>query len=160
MRVRVVMNINERIKNWMAKKNLFCLMIGCVIGCSAFWGQGELVRVDQGVKIIESGAYYPARTQTYKFLFPRKRSIQKIVIHTDGPVPNLAIYMQKEKDMWYKIKEIKSPIQGTYELRVAVSTDGIKLTQTGVRAKQRLAMGTAEVTKITSIEFYGLPGQK
>ena len=143
----------------MTNKILFCFMMGYVIGCAALLEQGELVRVDQGMNVAKSGAYYPSIAQTYKFLLPKKRSIQKIVIYTDGPVSNVTIYAQKEKDMWQKIKEIKSPIQGSYELRVAVTTDGIKLVQSGGRAKKRLAWGTAEIAEIKSIELYGSPGQ-
>ncbi|MBC8233780.1 hypothetical protein H8E77_29890 [bacterium] len=159
VRVRVVVNINERIENWMTTKILFCLMMGCVIGCAALLEQGELVRVDQGMNVTKSGAYYPSRAQIYKFLLPKKRSIQKIVIHTNGPVPNVTVYVQKEKDMWHKIKEIKRPIQGSYELNIAATTDGIKLAQSGGRAKQRLAFGTAEIAEVTNIELYGSPGQ-
>jgi len=143
----------------MTNKILFCFMMVCVIGCAALLKQDELVRVDQGATLTKSGEYYPSRAQIYKLLLPKRRSIQKIIIHTNGPVPNVAVYIQKEKDMWHKIKEIKSPIKGSYTLEVAVTTDGIKLAQTGGRAKQRLAFGTAEIAEITNIELYGPTGQ-
>ena len=143
----------------MTNKILLCFMMVCVIGCAALLKQDELVRVDQGATLTKSGAYYPSRAQIYKLLLPKRRSIQKIIIHTNGPVPNVAVYIQKEKDMWHKIKEIKSPIKASYTLEVAVTTDGIKLAQTGGRAKQRLAFGTAEIAEITNIELYGPTGQ-
>jgi len=42
---------------------------------------------------------------------------------------------------------------------MAATTDGIKLAQSGGRAKQWLAFGTAEIAEIKSIELYGPPGQ-
>ena len=111
------------------------------------------------MKVTKSGAYYPSIAQTHKFLLPQKRSIQKIVIYTDGPVANVTVYAQKEKNMWRKIKEIKGTIQSSYELRVAMTTDGIKLVQSSGRAKKRLAWGTAEIAEIKNIELYGSPGQ-
>jgi hypothetical protein len=146
-------------EDWMKNRILLCFMMVCVIGCAVLLKQDELVRVDQGATLTKSGEYYPSRAQIYKLLLPKKRSIQKIVIYTNGPVPNVTVYVQKEKDMWHKIKEIKSTIKGSYKLGVAVTTDGIKLAQTGGRAKQLLAFGTAEIVEITNIELYGPPGQ-
>ena len=151
--------MDRKMKNAIINKILFCFMIGCVIGCAALIEQGELVRVDQGMRLIKSGVYYPSIAQIYKFSLPKKRSIQKIVIYTNGPVSNLAVYGQKEKDMWHKIKEIKGTIQGSYELRMAMTTDGIKLVQSSGRAKKRLPWGTAEIAEIKSIELYGSAGQ-
>ena len=42
---------------------------------------------------------------------------------------------------------------------MAATTDGIKLAQSGGRAKQWLAFGTAEIAEVTNIELYGSPGQ-
>jgi hypothetical protein len=134
-------------------------MMVCVIGCAVLLKQDELVRVDQGATLTKSGAYYPSRAQIYTLLLPKRRSIQNIIIYTNGPVPNVTVYVQNEKDMWHKIKEIKSPIKGSYKLGMAVTTDGIKLTQAGGRAKQLLAYGTAEIAEITNIELYGPTGQ-
>jgi len=150
--------MDERMTDGMINKILFCFMIVCVIGCAL--KEVQLVRIDQDATLTKSGAYYPARAQNYKYTFPKRRSIQKIIVHTNGPVPNLAVYAQKEKDMWHKIKEVKTPINGTYEFRVAVTTDGIRVSQSGGRPKQRVGGWTRpEIAEITSVEFYGPPGQ-
>ncbi|MFQ6039396.1 MAG: hypothetical protein ACE5PV_00965 [Candidatus Poribacteria bacterium] len=152
--------MDGKIGNWMTDKILFGFITACFIGCAVLLEpQGELVRVDQGMTLTKSGAYYPSIAQIYKFSLPKKRSIQKIIIYTNGPVSNLTIYGQKEKGMWRKIKEIKGAIQGPYEVRMAMTTDGIKLVQSSGRAKKRLAWGTAEIAEIKGIELYGLPGQ-
>lgn len=88
--------------------------------------EGELERVEGKLYFDGMGYGYAS---AYILTLPERRFIRQIVIHPDGPIKGLDIYVRSGEDHWKRIQQIKGRKESVVIIHTAVSGDAIRIIQ-------------------------------
>ena len=66
---------------------------------------------------------------TYFLTFDEPRFIRRVVIHTDGVVKNIEIYVRVAPEKWRQVKQLMTPLDATAHINMAARGDAIRVVQ-------------------------------
>ena len=69
---------------------------------------------------------------TYFLTFDEPHSIRRIVIHTEGVVKNVDIYVRVAPEKWRRVKQFMTPLNATTQINIAARGDAIRVVQKSV----------------------------
>ena len=110
----------------------FLIAIAGISGCAPYVNgilatEGGLERVE-GIRRYFDGMGY-GYASAYILTLPERRFIRQIVIHPNGPIKGLDIYVRSGEAQWKRIEQIKGRKESAVIINTAVSGDAIRVIQ-------------------------------
>ena len=65
----------------------------------------------------------------YFLTFDEPRFIRRVVIHTEGVVKNIEIYVRVAPEKWRQVKQLMTPLDATAHINMAARGDAIRVVQ-------------------------------